>query len=155
MVFVDTTLAMPVIPFLIVVLIIQGPITWNWALLWLLCALVAMASRNAYLLRPKNQKLPGVTPRGRFFNLFKDFLANFCLVMASVALLNVNINLIGLYDPTMAGWGRVLHSALLVAGGIRFWWWWMAPIACTILLAIGFLLVGIELDEHLQLSKED
>ncbi len=161
MVFVDTTLATPVFPLLIIVLLmpltigIRWPTTMSWASIWLLCALATKASRNAYLLRPKNQKLLGITRRDRFFNLFKDFLANFCLVMTSIALLNMSIGILGLYDPTKMGWDRILYSALVSAGGSRIWWWWAPPIVCSILFAAGFLLVGIGLDEQLQLFKED
>jgi len=127
MVFVDTTLATPVFPLLIIVLLmpltigIRWPTTMSWASIWLLCALATKASRNAYLLRPKNQKLLGIIRRDRFFNLFKDFLGNFCLMMTSIALLNMSIGILGLYDPTKMGWDRILYSALVSGGGSRFW----------------------------------
>ncbi len=158
MVFAETTLATPVLPLLIVFhLIYWYPgISWFLILLWPLCALATMACRKVYLLRPKNQKLSGNTIRSRFLNLFKDFSASFCLVMVSVALLNliIRIRLIGFYE-SMPDWSSILYSALYTPRGIEFWWWWVPPIACTILFAVGFLLIGIGLDERLQPFKED
>jgi len=158
MVFVDTTLATPVFPLLIVFGFIywyQG-ISWFPILLWPLCALATMASRRVYVLRPKNQKLPGNTIRSRFLNLFKDFSANFCLVMVSVTLLNLIIStrFTGIYKP-MTTWSGIFDSALSTALGSEFWWWWVPPLVCTILFAVGFLFIGIGLDERLQPFKED
>jgi peptide/nickel transport system permease protein len=154
MVFVDTTLATPVLPLLIVFHLIHliywyPRISWFPILLWPLCALATKASRNVYLLRPKNQKLSGNTIRSRLLNLFKDFSTNFCLVMVSVALLNliIDIYLFGFYESA-ANWSSVLYSALYTPRGHEFWWWWVSPIACVILFTVGFLLIGIKLDER-------
>jgi peptide/nickel transport system permease protein len=154
-VFIDTTLAMPVLPLLIVFNLIHwySEISWFLILLWPLCALATKASRNAYLFRPKNQKLTGNTIRSRLLNLSKGFSTNFCLVMVSVALLNliVDIYLFGL-SGSVANWSSIIHSAL--SRRHEFWWWWASPIACVILFTVGFLLIGIELDERPQLFKE-
>jgi len=158
MVFAETTLATPVFPLLLVFGFIywhQG-ISWFLVLLWPLCALATMASRRIYVLRPKNQKLSGNTIRSRFQNLFKDFSANFCLVMTSVTLLNlvISTSFIGTHEPTPT-WSGIFNSAQSKASGFEFWWWWVPPILCTILFAMGFLLIGIGLDERLPPSKED
>jgi peptide/nickel transport system permease protein len=158
MVFAETTLATPVFPLLIVFGFIywhQG-ISWFLVLLWPLCTLATMASRKVYLFRPKNHKLSGNTIRSRFLNIFKDFSANFCLVMVSVTLLNLAIStsFIGIHEST-ATWSGIFDSAQSTARGIEFWWWWVPPIACIILFAVGFLLIGIGLDERLQPFKED
>jgi peptide/nickel transport system permease protein len=152
MVFVDTTLATPVLPLLIVFNLFSwySGISWLLILLWPLCALATKASRNVYLLRPKNQKLTGNTIRSRLLNLFKGFSTNFCLVMASVALLNLVFStyLFGFPRP-VADWGGIIYNALIsTPAGYQLWWWWVSPIACVILFTAGFLLIGIELDEH-------
>jgi len=158
MVFAETTLATPVFPLLLVFGFIywhQG-ILWFLVLLWPLCALATMASRRIYVLRPKNQKLSGNTMRSRFLNIFKDFSANFCLVMASVTLLNlvISTSFIGTHKPT-ATWSGIFDTARYTASGPESWWWWVPPILCTLIFALGFLLIGIGLDERLPQSKED
>ena len=158
MVFAETTLATPVFPLLLVFGFIywhQG-ISWFLVLLWPLCALATMASRRIYIFRSKNQKLPGNTMRSRFLKIFKDFSANFFLVMASVTLLNlvISTSFIGTHEPT-ATWSGIFESAQYEPRGYEFWWWWVPPILCTLIFALGFLLIGMGLDERLPLSKED
>ncbi len=158
MVFAETTLATPVFPLLLVFGFIywhQG-ISWFLVLLWPLCALATMASRRIYVLRLKNQKLPGNTMRSRFLNISKDFSAIFCLVMASVTLLNlvISTSFIGTHEPA-ATWSGIFESAQYEPSGYEFWWWWVPPILCTLIFALGFLLIGMGLDERLPLSKED
>jgi len=158
MVFAETTLAIPVFPLLLVFRFIywHQRISWFLVLLWPLCALATMASRRIYVLRPKNQKLSGNTIRSRFQSLFKDFSANFCLVVASVTLLNlvISTSFIGTHEPT-ATWSSIFNSAQSTARGFEFWWWWVPPIVCTLIFAAGFLLIGIGLDERFPLSKGD
>jgi peptide/nickel transport system permease protein len=152
MVFVDTTLATPILPLLIVfnLFSLYSGISWFLTLIWPLCALATKASRNVYLLPPKNQKLTGNTMLSRLLNLFKGFSTNFCLLMASVALLNLTFSTyLFRFSGSVTNWSSIIYNAFFsTPGGFELWWWWISPIACVILFTVGFLLIGIELDDR-------
>jgi len=70
--------------------------------------------------------------------------------MASAALLKLIFStyLFGSSWP-VANWSRIIYNALFSTPlGFELGWWWISPIACVILLTVGFLLISIELDEH-------
>ncbi len=134
MIFADTTLALPVLPIVLLVPLIQWSIGVYWhslSELWLACALATMAFRNAYLLRPKDYRGSGNLILGQFASLSKRFTANFCLVMISMTLLNLACMRLRFYES----------------------WWWASDVS-IILFSIGLLLIGIGLDEDVQPLKE-
>jgi peptide/nickel transport system permease protein len=152
--FVDTTLALPIVPLLVVVSWALWSSPVDWALLWVLSALVAMASRRAYLARTGERVLAGRALRSGFPSLFMDLSANFCFVMVSLILLNL-IGSFGFYQP-LSGldfyaptWSGMLGSALSTVYLFDAWWLWVPPLSCIMLFAAGFLLIGLGLEKRL------
>jgi peptide/nickel transport system permease protein len=56
---------------------------------------------------------------------------------------------LGLYDPTIMTWGRMLYDAQSTAIGIKMWWWIVPPGVCIALISLSFILLGYALDEVL------
>jgi ABC-type dipeptide/oligopeptide/nickel transport system permease subunit len=66
----------------------------------------------------------------------------------SVIMFEAGIQLIGFGDPTAATWGRMISEAYREGGFLHnAWWWFMPPILGIIAISIGFVLIGIALDE--------
>lgn len=150
-IFVDTLFTVPIFPFFIIVLMITGPLEWWWAqppFSWFFFALATLGFRNTYLLRSKDQKLPGITPLGQFFNLLRDFCASLCFMIASLMLLLPTISLFGLFNPAVASWGRMLYDARWNMAIGHAWWCFGPPVFCICFFALGFFLIGMALDER-------
>jgi len=57
------------------------------------------------------------------------------------------LSFLGLYDASMMTWGRMLHDALLLPGGVQKWWWVVPPGLSIAAISIAFILIGHALDE--------
>lgn len=66
----------------------------------------------------------------------------------SVIMFEAGVQLIGFGDPTAATWGRMISEAYREGGFLHnAWWWFMPPILGIIAISIGFVLIGVALDE--------
>jgi peptide/nickel transport system permease protein len=59
------------------------------------------------------------------------------------------LSFLGLYDPFVMTWGRMLNEALELPGGFRRWWWIVPPGLSIAAISISFILIGYALDEIL------
>ncbi len=58
------------------------------------------------------------------------------------------IQLLGFGDPEAPTWGRMISEAFYGGGFLNnAWWWFMPPILGLIMLSLGFMLIGLALDE--------
>jgi len=57
------------------------------------------------------------------------------------------LSFLGLGDPTIMTWGKMLHDALILPGGVQKWWWLIPPGLCIAAISIAFILIGHTLDE--------
>ncbi len=58
------------------------------------------------------------------------------------------IQLIGFGDPEAPTWGRMIAEAYWGGGFLNnAWWWFMPPIIGLISISLGFMLIGLALDE--------
>lgn len=65
-------------------------------------------------------------------------------------LLEAALSFLGLGDPTIASWGKMLYNARYAGAFARLTWWWLVPPGlCITLLAIAFVFMGHSLDEIL------
>ncbi len=65
-------------------------------------------------------------------------------------LLEAALSFLGLGDPTIASWGKMLYNARYAGAFGRLAWWWLVPPGlCITLLAIAFVFMGHSLDEIL------
>lgn len=65
-------------------------------------------------------------------------------------LLEAALSFLGLGDPRIASWGKMLYNARYAGAFGRLTWWWLVPPGlCITLLAIAFVFMGHSLDEIL------
>lgn len=72
------------------------------------------------------------------------------IVMAvpGVVFFEAGIQLLGFGDPEAATWGRMINEAYYQGAFLmNAWWWIIPPIAGLVMLAAGFVLFGMALDE--------
>jgi len=147
---VDTLLCLPILPTLLVYVFLFGK-SWISFLpisLLFLSALATKAFRNAFLVRPSNQKLKGNTTAKQEANVLKDLVVNFCLMSISLVLLLSSIEFLGFGDPRVPSWGKMLQHAFAFGGFPRLAWWWILPPAvCIALFSLGLLMVGLGLED--------
>jgi ABC-type dipeptide/oligopeptide/nickel transport system permease subunit len=61
-----------------------------------------------------------------------------------------SLSFLGLYDPKVMSWGRMLNAVQFEASGaFDKWWWAVPPGLCIALLALAFILIGFSMDEVL------
>jgi peptide/nickel transport system permease protein len=60
------------------------------------------------------------------------------------------LSFLGLGDPRISSWGRILYNAYSFGGFSKLAWWWILPpgLAITI-LSLSFVFIGHALDEIL------
>lgn len=56
------------------------------------------------------------------------------------------LSFLGLGDPFLQTWGKMLHDAEYY-GAISEWWWAVPPGLCIALLSMAFVFIGYALDE--------
>ncbi|MEM4789784.1 MAG: ABC transporter permease [Ignisphaera sp.] len=65
-----------------------------------------------------------------------------------VIMFEAGVQLIGFGDPEAATWGRMISEAYREGGFLHnAWWWFGPPILGIIAISIGFVLIGLALDE--------
>ena len=78
-------------------------------------------------------------------------LAVIALSVPSVIFTEAVLSFLGLGDPGLVTWGRILHDAQLNGAAVSgYWWWVMTPGFFIALTALGFGLLGNALDKVLQ-----
>jgi ABC-type dipeptide/oligopeptide/nickel transport system permease subunit len=66
----------------------------------------------------------------------------------SVIMIEAALQLIGFGDPTAPTWGRMIGEAYREGAFLEnAWWWFGPPILGIIAIALGFVLLGVALDE--------
>jgi len=76
--------------------------------------------------------------------------ANIALSVPGVIFAEASLSFLGLGDPVLPTWGKILGDAQ--AGGAAvagYWWWVLIPGVCIILVAMSFALLGNALDRIL------
>lgn len=158
--FTDMLLVLPGLPLLLVLIAVLGPSMWNIILLigvlgWMGFARVVRSQVLSLKERPFVEAAKAVGA-GKFYIIFTHILPNvMSLVYVSLAL-NVPsailseaaLSWLGLFDPSIMSWGRMLHEAQFNQG-IRRWWWIVPPGLSIAAVSLSFILLGYALDEIL------
>ncbi|MBM3896972.1 MAG: ABC transporter permease [Thaumarchaeota archaeon] len=77
-------------------------------------------------------------------------IASVALSVPGPILTEAGLSFLGLGDPTLPTWGKILNDAYVFGAGARqLWWWIMPPGVMLALTAISFVLVGNALDKVL------
>ncbi|MCS4537996.1 MAG: ABC transporter permease [Thaumarchaeota archaeon] len=77
-------------------------------------------------------------------------IASVALSVPGPILTEAGLSFLGLGDPTVPTWGKILNDAYTFGAGARqLWWWIMPPGVMLALTAISFVLIGNGLDKVL------
>lgn len=68
--------------------------------------------------------------------IYPVILPKFMLTIAGAMISEASLSFLGLSDPTMDSWGRMISDAFTHGGFIREMWWWFLPPACCICVTI-------------------
>lgn len=158
----DYFLILPFLPLLIFLSFILHPSIWN--LIWLLSvfgwpgitkvvrsiALQIRESGYVEAARALGASNIRILVRHVLPQALPYTFANIALSVPSAIFAEASISFLGLGDPVIPTWGKILgdaQTAGAVIGG--YWWWVLIPGLCIILVAMSFALLGNALDRIL------
>ena len=168
--FTDVLLVLPALPLLIVLIAVPIPILEGifgsgssmgkiifviGVLNWMGFARVVRSQTLSLKERPFIEAAKAVGA-GRFHIILRHIIPNvMSLIYVSLALsvptaitLEAALSWLGLYDPKVVSWGRMLYDAQINEGIERLWW--IVPPGISIaLVSVSFILLGYALDEIL------
>ncbi|MFQ5999581.1 MAG: ABC transporter permease subunit [Candidatus Bathyarchaeia archaeon] len=158
--FADMLLVLPTLPLLIVLMAVIGASIWNLIIVigvlgWMGFARVVRSQTLSLKERPFVEAAKAVGA-GRFHIITRHILPNvMSLVYVSLALSVPNaivaeaaLSWLGLYDPSVISWGRMLFDVQGNRGYERLWW--VIPPGISIaFVSLSFILLGYALDEIL------
>jgi peptide/nickel transport system permease protein len=76
-------------------------------------------------------------------NIFPVVTANMVMVITSSMLTEASMSFLGIGDPTLISWGKMLAIAFDNSAIIYNAWWWMIPPGiCIATLGYSFMLIG-------------
>jgi peptide/nickel transport system permease protein len=159
--FTDMLLVIPDTPLYIVMMAVLSPSIWNLIILitaigWTGFARVVRSQVLSLRERPFIEAARAVGA-GKFRIILRHITPNvmslvYVTLATSVPYAIVSeawLSWLGLYDPTIMTWGRMLHDAQNTPLGIKMWWWIVPPGICIALISLSFILLGYALDEIL------
>jgi ABC-type dipeptide/oligopeptide/nickel transport system permease subunit len=159
--FTDMLLVLPGLPLLLVLIAVLGPSMWNIILLigllgWMGFARVVRSQTLSLKERPFVEAAKAVGA-GKFYIIVKHIVPNvMSLVYVTLALSvpgaiisEAALSFLGLFDPTIMSWGRMLHDSMAVERSVEKWWWTLPPGLGIALLSLSFILIGYAIDDIL------
>ncbi len=159
--FTDMLLVLPTLPLLIVLIALLGPSLWNLILLigvlgWMGFARVVRSQTLSLKERPFVEAAKAVGAK-RFYVITKHIIPNvMSLVYVTLALSvpgaiisEAALSYLGLFDPSVMSWGRMLHDSMAVEKSVEKWWWTLPPGFAIALLSMSFILIGYSIDDLL------
>lgn len=161
---VDLFLVIPALPLMIVFAAYLSPSFWNVVLVigllwWPTTARLVRARTRQLRGSLFVEGLKGIGARNTYV-MFRHILPNvggiirarFILAVSHSILLEAGLSFIGLGDPVNQSWGMMLHFAM--TRGALFhgaWWTFVPPGICISLTALGFMLLGMGLEQRQRL----
>lgn len=155
----DLFYALPVLPLLIILSIAVGKSIFLITGFLLIFAWVGMAKvSRSMALQIRNfeyveaSKLMGQSDIKVVFKhvipqLLPFAFASIAISVPGAILGEAGLSFIGLGDPSIPTWGKILHDANSAGAAARGLWWWMAPPGLMIALTgLAFVLIGSALD---------
>jgi peptide/nickel transport system permease protein len=159
--FTDMLLVLPGLPLLLVLIAVLGPSVWNLIILigvlgWMGFARVVRSQTLSLKERPFVEAAKAVGAR-KFYIITKHIVPNvmslvyvtLALSVPSAIISEAALSYLGLFDPSIMSWGRMLHDSLAVEKSIEKWWWTLPPGISIALLSISFILIGYAIDDLL------
>lgn len=76
--------------------------------------------------------------------IYPVILPKFMLTIAGAMISEASLSFLGLSDPTMNSWGRMISDAFTHGGFIReMWWWFIPPAFCICVTIISVIRIGM------------
>lgn len=78
------------------------------------------------------------------------------LIVAGAMISEASLSFLGLSDPTMESWGRIIADAFTYGGFVReMWWWFLPPALCICAAVIAIVRIGMIYEQpHQELGFE-
>jgi len=157
----DMLLVIPDTALYIVLMAVLNPSIWTLVMLmtvlgWTGFARITRSQALSLKERPFVEAAKAVGG-GRFHIILRHILPN-VMSLAYVALATavpaaiINeawLSFLGLYDPTVMTWGRMLEANASESTGIYMWWWIIPPGISIAAISLSFILIGYALDDIL------
>jgi len=167
---VDTLYNLPVLPILILITFAYGkpgPVTtavligvFSWmGAARIIRGMVMQLRQNEYILlaRVGGVPMPRLLTRYVLPAIAPYLVMTFVLSVPTAILTEAVLAFLGLTDPRLPSWGRMIEEAMdYVAEG--YWWLWAPPGAMLVVTSLGFMLLGTAIEEtinpRLSLAKQ-
>ncbi len=159
--FTDMLLVIPDTPLYIVLMAVLSPSIWTLVILmtmigWTGFARISRSQALSLKERPFVEAAKAVGG-GRFHIILRHILPNvmsLVYVALATAVPSAIINeawlsFLGLYDPSVMTWGRMLEGMSGESEGILMWWWIIPPGLSIAAISLSFILIGYALDDIL------
>jgi peptide/nickel transport system permease protein len=152
--FVDIVYALPLEPFVIVLVMILGPQVWNIILgislfLWRSPARVIRSQVLSLSERPfvKAARMAGAGDLRIIYLHIAPNVLPICFLyvaftMGWAIMAESAVSFLGFGDPKFQSWGGILHMAFLSGAFRNAWWWAAAPGFCIMLLVLSVFLIS-------------
>jgi len=156
----DALMVIPRLPLLLVLAMVLGQNIWNLILLigflgWMGFSRV-VRSQVLSLKERAFIEAARASGGGKSYIMFQHVIPNvMSLVYVSLALAvpgailsEASLSWLGLFDPLVMSWGRMLHDVTQYVGYDKLWWV-MPPGISIAAISLSFILIGYALDEIL------
>jgi len=81
--------------------------------------------------------------------LLPYIVANIVLAVPAYVFLEAALSVLGLGDPLVPTWGKIISDAYSSGAVIHGWWWWiLLPALLIMITAMAFALIGYALDKY-------
>ncbi len=154
--------SLPVLPLLIILAYFFGPSIWNvimiliafgWVgIVFTVRSMVLQIKENLYV--EAARAIGASSWRIIFKHVFPQVLpymfASMALSVPGAILAEAGLSFLGLGDPSIVTWGKILHSAHANGATLKGAWWWVVPPGLGIaIVGMTFVFIGYALDRIL------
>lgn len=154
----DVLLTIPALPFLIVLTAVIGPSIWSVIILigflgWM--GIARLIRSQVLSLKTKAFVEASRASGGGTRHIIRKHLVPNVMTMAYTQLAltvpgaivtEAALSFLGLGDPFLQTWGKMLHDVQYY-GAVAEWWWAVPPGICIALLSMAFVFIGYALDD--------
>jgi peptide/nickel transport system permease protein len=160
--FTDFMMSIPALPILILLSFLFRPSIWNLVLLLALFGWmgVCKVTRSMAMQFREEKYVEAARSLGAsnlwiithhvLPQLLPYTFAQVALSVPSAIISEAALSFLGLGDPTIVTWGRLLHDAQIAGAALNnYWWWVITPGLLIALVASSFSLLGNALDKIL------
>lgn len=156
----DMLLVLPTLPLLIVLIAVLGASLTNLIIIigglgWMGFARTVRSQTLSLKERPfiEAAKALGagtkhVIQKHILPNVMSLIYVSLALAVPGAILSEAALSWLGLFDPSVVSWGRMLFEAQSYQG-VKSWWWIVPPGVSIAVVSISFVLIGYSLDEIL------